>query len=118
MTSPRGNATGSSNQTAARASTARATATRSSASARASATRPKAAAAAGDGPAGMAADTAAEDEAALSGGLLHAADVKARMAELIGEDVCAALADPQWKVRWSWLLGLKLYPGARGIRHW
>jgi hypothetical protein len=35
----------------------------------------------------------------LAGGLLNAHEAKSRLGELLGEELVAALADAQWKVR-------------------
>lgn len=39
-----------------------------------------------------------EDEAALSGGLMNEIEAKMKLADLLGEETVAALADAQWKV--------------------
>lgn len=96
VTSPRTSNSGP----AARPAAARSSSVRSSSSRPPTGAKSQAAAASGGAAAGSsgAADSAVEDEAALSGGLMNIHEAKAKLAELFGEELTAALGDAQWKV--------------------
>lgn len=102
LTSPRGSSSGPSARPAA-AAASRSTAVRGSAAGKppAGAGRASMPAAAGGGGAAAAGGggDAVVDESALSGGLLNEHEAKSRLGELLGEELVAALADAQWKVR-------------------
>ncbi|WIA40847.1 hypothetical protein OEZ86_004518 [Tetradesmus obliquus] len=102
LTSPRGSSSGPSARPAA-AAASRSTAVRGSAAGKppagaGRASRPAAAGGGGAAAAGGGGD-AVVDESALSGGLLNEHEAKSRLGELLGEELVAALADAQWKVR-------------------